>query len=189
MKKKRFIEIKNPRFVKLRNELRILLKMRLEDFRTSLRVKAMELSKKGDLVKSRQFQDESSRYDLMESLSILTCLICGHSNKNMVFAPELNQWLCIECYSEHNYYEKLRRELNISKTELREFFDRLGSEEGISVSKSGFRCQEYHFSKLILDRMGIIGNTQEKFFELCKFYGGYCDCEIIFNAKSRFLEE
>ncbi|MFX1315894.1 MAG: DUF2695 domain-containing protein [Promethearchaeota archaeon] len=31
--------------------------------------------------------------------------------------------------------------------------------------------------------------TQDKFFELCKYYGGYCDCEIIFNAKPQLLEK
>jgi hypothetical protein len=107
----------------------------------------------------------------------------------MIFVPTMNQWWCIDCYSEYKHYEKFREKLDISEVELREFFERLMSDEGIALSHAGSRCHEYYYFKIILDRMGIMGEIQEKFFELCKYYGGYCDCEIIFNAKPRFLKD
>ena len=30
--------------------------------------------------------------------------------------------------------------------------------------------------------MGISDEDQEEFLEICKCYGGYCDCEIFWNA-------
>ncbi len=189
MKKERVIILRTEKVQNIRNQFRIILKMWVEDFRTSLRKRGLYFSKRGDLIRARKFQSESSKYDLLEDLSILVCLFCGHRDKDMVFVPKMRQWLCLDCYAEEMYYENLRNELDISELELREFFDRLTSDEGISLSRSGSRCHEYHYSKLILDRMGIAGETQKQFFELCKHYGGYCDCEIFFNVKPRFFED
>jgi len=36
--------------------------------------------------------------------------------------------------------------------------------------------------------MHVGEEVQKQFFELCEYYGGYCDCEIILNAKPRFFE-
>ena len=30
--------------------------------------------------------------------------------------------------------------------------------------------------------MGVSENDQNKFLDICKEYGGYCDCEILMNA-------
>ncbi len=145
-------------------------------------------SKKGDDQKSIETQRKISELNLFENLSICTCLHCGHSDKDMIYIPKMRQWLCIECNSEHVYYDKLKSEINISIEEIREFLDRLIGDEGIGLTRFGSRCHGYTYSKKILDEMGIDKETQDKFFELCKYYGGYCDCEIIFNAKSRLLE-
>lgn len=177
MKKERAIIIKDPRLRKVRNELRTLLKLWIADIRSAL----LEED-------STDSQKALSELYLMEIRSIVTCLFCGRSDKDMIYIPDMKQWLCIECNSERVYYEKLRNELRMDAGEIKEFLDRLMGDEGIKLSRSGSKCHGYTYSKKILDRMGIDKETQEQFFELCQYYGGYCDCEIIFNAKPRLLK-
>ncbi len=191
MKKERAIIIKDPRLQKIRNELRTLLKLWISDVRKSLMDESSMYSKRGDDQKSRYIQRKISDLNLFENLSICTCLHCGHSDKDMIYIPKMKQWLCIECNSERVYFEKLRSELrtDMNMDDIREFLDRLMGDEGIGLTRFGSRCHGFTYSKKILDKMGIDKETQDKFFELCKYYGGYCDCEIIFNAKPRLLEE
>ena len=106
----------------------------------------------------------------------------------MIFVPEMRQWLCIECNTERMYFKNLRTNLKISKWQLEEFFDRLIGGEGVNISRSGAKCDGYTASKRILNEMGFNEESQKQFFELCKYYGGYCDCEIILNAEPRFFE-
>ena len=189
MKKERAIIIKDPRLRKARNELRTLLKLWKEDKANYLRIEASKYSKKGDKQRSRIIRKKISELNLLLKLSICACLHCGHSDKDMIFVPEMRQWLCIECNSERVYYEKLRAGLRISNRELEEYFERLLEDEGIGLTRLGSRCEGYTASQRILDKMGVEKEVQEQFFELCKYYGGYCDCEIILNAKPQFLEE
>jgi len=190
MKKERAIIIKDPRLQKIRNELRTLLKLWKEDKINFLRAEASKYSERGDDQKSRSIQRKISDLDLLDIRSICTCLHCGCSDKDMIYIPKMKQWLCIECNSERVYYEKLRDELrtDMNMEDIREFLDRLMGDEGIGLTRFGSRCHGYTYSKKILDKMGIDKETQDKFFELCKYYGGYCDCEILFNAKSWLLE-
>ena len=184
MKKERAITIKNPRLERIRNEFRILLKLWVADIRTSLRERNTSV----------ETQNEISRLNLMESLSICGCLFCGRSDKNMIYRPDMKQWLCIECNSELVYFAKLRTELQMNGGEIQEFLKRLEGEEGIgieSIKRSGFKCggPSYPLSKKILNRMGVKQEVQDQFFQLCQHYGGYCDCEIVLNAAPRFLNE
>lgn len=188
MKKERAIIIKDPRLRKARNELRILLKLWVTDKINSLLVEASMYSKRGDNQKSREIQRKISKLNLMEGLSICSCIHCGRSDKDMIFVPEWRQWLCIECNSERVHYETLRNTLPMSLEEIAEFLERLMGDEGTGLTHRGSRCNGYTASKRILDKMGIEKEVQEQFYELCKYYGGYCDCEIILNAKPRFLE-
>ena len=113
MKKERAIIIKDPRLRKARNELRTLLKLWVSDTRRALMDEASKYSEKGDDLKSREIQTKILKLNLMESLSICSCLHCGHSDKDMIYIPEMRQWLCVECNSERVYYEKLRSGLQM----------------------------------------------------------------------------
>jgi hypothetical protein len=129
-------------------------------------------SKKKSYAKQKKFSEsriirkEISKIRIAEKFSILLCLHCGNRDKNMIFIPKMKQWLCIDCYAEILHYENLRKNLDMTKGEIREFFERLTGEEGIVISPKGSRCHEYHYSKLILDRMGILSETQERFLDL-----------------------
>jgi hypothetical protein len=184
MKKERAVIIENPRLRKIRNEFRILLKLWVSDVRISLREKNF----------SAEIQKEISRLTLLEGLSICSCLHCGNSDKDMIYRPDMKQWLCIECNSEFIYFAKLRKELQMSSEEIGEFLNRLSGEEGVGLKKlprSGLKCggQSYPLSKKILSKMGVKQEVQRQFLELCQYYGGFCDCEIVLNAASVFLDE
>lgn len=187
MKKERAIIIKNPKLQKIRNELRTLLNLWKSDICSSLMKQASHHTM--DKERSREFQEKISKIRLQYKLSICVCLHCGNSDRDMIFVPKMRQWLCIECHSERVYYEKLRTELEMDTDELIEFFERLTGEEGIGLTRRRSRCDGYAASQQILDKMGVEKEVQEQFFELCKYYGGFCDCEIILNAKARFLEQ
>ena len=47
----------------------------------------------------------------------------------------------------------------------------------------------FTYAKKILSLMKIDKAEQERFLELCKEYGGYCDCEILMNAAPKLLGE
>jgi hypothetical protein len=186
MKKERAIVIKNPRLKRIKNELRTLLKLWVSDVINSL-------LEKDRFENGPKFQKEISKLSLMDKLSICSCLHCGYSDKDMIYRPDMKQWLCIECNSELVYFAKLREELQMDIGVLNEFFQRLQGEEGVGVKnlpRSGLKCggQSYPLSKEILSRMGIKHEIQDQFLELCQHYGGYCDCEIVLNAASVFLQ-
>lgn len=188
MKKERAIIIKDPKLQKIRNELRAILNLWKSDIKSSLRAKSSKFSEEGNFSKSREIQKKISELNLQYQLSICVCLHCGHSDKDMIFIPEWKQWLCIECNTERVYFKKLRTNLKISNWQLKKIFERLMGDEGIGLTRSGAKCNGYVESKRILDDIGIAKEDQEQFYELCEYFGGYCDCEIILNAKPRFLE-
>ncbi|KKK44897.1 hypothetical protein LCGC14_0668860 [marine sediment metagenome] len=187
MKKERTIIIRDPKLKKIRNGLRTILGLWRSDIACSLLDQASQNTM--DKERSRDIQKKISELNLQYQLSICVCLHCGHSDKDMIFVPEWKQWLCIECNTERVYFEDLRANLPISNEKIEEFFDKLGSDDGIGLSRRGSKCNGYTASRKILNEMGVIEETQGKFFELSEYYGGYCDCEIILNAKPRFLED
>ena len=69
---------------------------------------------------------------------------------------------------------------------ISEYLEKLSGKEGIGLNRFGAKCHGFEDSKRILDEMEIDKDTQDRFFELCGYYSGYCDCEILLNA-SRFL--
>lgn len=83
------------------------------------------------------------------------------------------------------------KDISLSKDQIREFLDRLASSEGCLYDGVAERCggPDFIFAKKILTSMGIDKAVQEKILELCKDYGGYCDCEILMNAAPNLLGE
>lgn len=83
------------------------------------------------------------------------------------------------------------RKISLSKAQLREFLERLASDEGCQYHGNDWRCggSEFTYAKKILSLMKIPRANQAKFLELCKEYGGYCDCEILMNAAPKLLGE
>jgi len=191
MKKERAIIIKNPRLRKIRNEYRTILKLWIGDIWSSLNEQQEKLE--WDDGQYTIIQKELSKLYLFEKLSICLCLHCGRRDEDMIFRPDMKQWLCIECNNEFVYYDKLRMELQMSSGEIYEFFNRLRGDEGVGMRRlprSGIKCggDSYPLSKVILNQMGIKKEVQDQFLQLCYYYGGHCDCEIIFNALPRFIE-
>jgi len=59
--------------------------------------------------------------------------------------------------------------------------NRLAGYEGCQYHGIEWRCggPQFTYAKKIMFLMKIPKAEQEKFLELCKEYGGYCDCEMI----------
>jgi len=83
-----------------------------------------------------------------------------------------------------HYFKKrtLQRDLTLSKSELREFLGRL-------ASKGGCGGGDFIYAREVLDEMDVSKEQQEILLDLCKEYGGFCDCEILMNAAPYLLEE
>ena len=180
MKKERAIIIKDPRLRKARNELRTLLNLWFNDNWSSIQKANPEFS--------MEVREKSSALRVMFGKSICYCRSCGRSTLDMVYVPSMNEWICVECNSKRVYFTKLKEELLTEMTmmDIEDFLDKLSGGEGIELTRSGSRCNGYEDSKRILDEMGVNKDAQDKFLELCGYYNGYCDCEILFNA-ARFL--
>ena len=76
------------------------------------------------------------------------------------------------------------KEISLAKAQIREFLNRLAGDEGCQYDGIEWRCgvPQFTYAKKILTLMKIPKAEQEKFLELCKEYGGCCDCEILMNA-------
>ena len=196
MKKERAIIIKGPRLRKVRNEIRAILRLWICDIRKPLNdiFLAEENSDK-----SKDIHYKISNLDLMEQNSIILCPSCGRRDQDMVYVPTIpstnewdvpnpytiyaHEWICIECNAKRVYFAGLKGEL-IAVMDIQEFFDKLSS--GVGLSRSSWNCNGYEETERILFEMGINKENQDKFLELCGYYSGYCDCEILLNT-ARFL--
>lgn len=89
----------------------------------------------------------------------------------------------------------------MTKTEIREFFERLEGPEGCNFQGKQdaqgnllpetvtWECaggNDKTLSRAILMKMGIPEKEITAFLVKCHEAGGHCDCEIIFNAKERW---
>ncbi len=89
--------------------------------------------------------------------------------------------------------EKIRKvKINmLTRKQLDEFFFRLEGEEGCDFKKDEngkviWRCKggkDKSKAFEILRKMEISEKEIAGFISLCEQYGGYCDCEILFNAE------
>ena len=104
------------------------------------------------------------------------------------YAIYTHEWVCVECNSKRIYISELRKKLLSEMTlmDIEEFLDKLSS--GVGLSRSGWKCHGYEESERILFEMEISKETQDKFLELCGYYDGYCDCEILLNASRHLLK-
>lgn len=192
MKKERAIIIKDPRLRKVRNELRVLLKLWKSDINSELHKKIFENIKNPEI--ATKLNKKITELNLLERNSITTCPHCGFSNKDMVFVlhdgfSPIAQWICVECNSKREYFDGLRKDVLTEMTmmDIEEFLEKLSN--GVGLSRSGWKCKGYEESERILFEMEISKGTQDKFLELCGYYDGYCDCEILLNAARHFLSQ
>ncbi len=182
MKKKRAIVIKSPLLRKIRNGFRGLFRLWASDLRL-----AINSSESANTLEARK---RLSDIDLIITLSICYCRDCGRVDEDMVYVPEMKEWICVGCDYKMNYFGRVKDEIRdfMGVNVISEFLDKLTGGEGIAISRLGSKCEGYTDSRLILSQMGIPKEVQDKFLELCHYYGGHCDCEIILNASTRLLE-
>ncbi len=189
MKTEKIIGIKNPQLVKVRNNLRKLIREACNELFTQnfdLRQKFLVGSSRWQELYSqeRKLKDQFKR-------SICICYRCNHNTKDMVYLPSSEMWICTECYQKDKYISLLKHTLPLNKLEIRNFLNRLAGGDGICHTKhsSRNRGDDYFYSKKILDEMGISKKIRRHFLKLCICYGGYCDSEILMNAASLLLDE
>lgn len=81
----------------------------------------------------------------------------------------------------------------MTKKQIKEFIKRLGGKEGCNFRGKGknmkWNCdaKTHNLSRKILTKMKISQKEQDEFLKKCEKYGGYCDCEILFNAEEHLL--
>ena len=106
--------------------------------------------------------------------------------------PEINH--TVGCYGNPypDLYEQGRTIIcALSKEQLEEFFERLEGSEGCNFTEDGkWICDSKttSFSKKILINMNIHPDDISNILTIFKLFGGYCDCEILFNAEERVIE-
>ena len=86
----------------------------------------------------------------------------------------------------------------MNKKQMKKFFRRLEGKEGCNFiekikgdpSSITWKCKggnDKSFSRKILTKMKIGKEDQEIFLKQCEQNGGYCDCEILFNAEEKMM--
>ena len=91
--------------------------------------------------------------------------------------------------------------MKITNNQVHEFLNRLHGEEGCNFRKdkkgedtwtckaAGPNYGEHNLARKILTKMGISKTEQKRFIDECKEYGGYCDCEILFNSAETLVKK
>jgi len=119
-------------------------------------------------------------------MSICVCGFCGSIDKNMVFNLNNEQWFCIDCDLHFKEISALRSKIPLNLPQIETFLINLSRR--LDIGKKGSNCDgSFSYSKIILGEMDIDNETLNSFLHLCQEYGGYCDCEILFNVKNRLL--
>lgn len=187
MRTERAIKIKSPKFVKLRNEFRSLLRLCLEEKVSLLRSKSANSRKINNLELSHKFQQEIDYLHSIHRKSICLCHFCGSIEKNMVFNPDMEHWICKDCDLHFEEISMLRSRIPLKFQQIVFFIERLSIT--LDINKKGSNCDgTFSYSRFILDEMGVEKENLNGFLELCRNYGGNCDCEILFNAKDQLLK-
>jgi len=185
MDKIRTISIKDERLRKIRNNLRFLLSEIVLDKRKELseQIGVLRKKKNNNIITEDQFwknrrvlSDKGSKLLSALNKSICTCSICGSEDSDMVYIPRFEKWYCVDCAADRGWAKEpeLIAKLEMSRSDIEHFLDRL--------RKRGLCKHDYRYSRMILSAMGVLGEQQDAFLELCGIYGGYCDCEILMNA-------
>lgn len=170
MKKQKSIIIKNPYLLNLRNNLRnILIKADIQK-----RKKLRKQGKHSEIEKLREIAERS----------IIYCPVCHKVNNNMTFNTKMKRWYCIDCYKDLPKY--LKPDWNPVYPEA--IKKKIGGYLQLLAESSAGRCRtNYYWSEKILTMFRIPREDQIAFFNICKEYGGNCDCEIIMNALESIL--
>ncbi|TXT59499.1 MAG: hypothetical protein BAJALOKI2v1_200012 [Promethearchaeota archaeon] len=106
MRQKKTIRIKNPKLIKIRNNLRTLWIEFSKDLRRKLDEKEeriLDSSEEGDLMEISHKKQEIS---LILEKSICKCYNCFRTNTDMTYNPLEKAWFCVDCYKDINYYLK-----------------------------------------------------------------------------------
>lgn len=188
MRTERLVEIKTPRFIKLRNELRSLLRLCMEDKVSLLRSESAHWRKINNLELSRKLRQEIENLHSDFRRSICVCGFCGSIDKNMMFNLNKEQWFCIDCDLHFKEINVLRSKHPLKLPQIKTFLINLSRK--LDIGKKGSNCDgTLSYSRFILEEMGVEKENLNNFLKLCQHYGGYCDCEILFNAKDQLLKQ
>lgn len=111
MKNKRTIVIKDPRWRKIRKNLRnILLEWGNRRLNELFETRDMvERNDQGKLKKSSELTDgerakignithQITRIRRIKDASICQCTVCGSLEKDMTYNPVKEEWFCVDCY-------------------------------------------------------------------------------------------
>ena len=115
MKKERVIRIKTPKLREIRNNLRLLLRLNLEE-RRKLLIEEVEKLKDVSDTKERLIEKREQIFRLNEIIlhSICKCRVCSSYQNNVVYTRLYDYWLCVECYrSVQEYYRKKGESISI----------------------------------------------------------------------------
>jgi len=84
----------------------------------------------------------------------------------------------------------------LNTEQIKEFFGRLEGPDGCDFKedeegKGTWKCKggtDKSLAQAILEKMGVEPVEIVGFLSLCEERGGYCDCEIVFNAAEGLLD-
>lgn len=203
MKDKKKVIIKNSVFKTLRNNLRLVLyksvtnygieyyeefsikeKNRIRLLREGKHIEAAQLRKQmGNEFKKQQNIDQA------QDKSIIYCPNCRSIDSDMIYDKNKDTWYCLKCFEELHFNPTQIR-LIFTKMQIETFLNKLAGPEACQMDEFGCRCggKKFIYARQVLNSMQIPEKEQEEFLKLCRFFDGYCDCEILMNAAPQLLD-
>ena len=119
MRKERVVRIKSPELTKLRNNLRLVLRLSVEDRCDTLSKEIRLMSDSTDTSHSLKKENLKKREQMIRLNRILLhsiskCRVCSSYKNNVVYTRLYDYWLCVECYrSVQEYYRKKGESVSI----------------------------------------------------------------------------
>ena len=108
MKHGRVISIKNERLIKLRNNLRRVICLRVYDEKDKFRKRSREIrvNRSGPTPKASEWSEIHLLQDKIEKLerclrnSICLCGLCGNDESDMIYNATWGEWWCLQCFED-----------------------------------------------------------------------------------------
>jgi hypothetical protein len=104
MKKKRSITLKDPRLIRARTELRMLLSLVWDKQVSELHKNFMTTT---DIEKKDEISKKIKALTNSLHRAPIGCRVCGHLERDLTYIPAFDTWYCEPCYLfNQDYYKR-----------------------------------------------------------------------------------
>jgi len=115
MQNERAIVIKNPILRRIRNNLRLILRLdTYEKYKHLINERNIIVNSGSEEIILKNKQDEINHLNQILNHSICKCRVCSGYENDVVYTLKWDYWLCVSCYKDlQKYYHKKGESISI----------------------------------------------------------------------------